>query len=203
MAPEQFRNAKNADVRCDVYSLGATLYQMLTGELPFDRGDPVQIMMAKLRNDLVPVRRLAPDVSERVERVILRAMSPDPQQRPASCVEFLDDLLGRPGAPRPAAVRPRKAAETAAMPREKLDELLSPPRPPRVNPRPAAGAGAGPGLLSEKYLPRVTLPVAPPPPAAAPTPAEPPSDSWKTLVLVLLAGAAAILLSQFLFPSLP
>ena len=35
MAPEQFRNAKNADVRCDIYSLGATLYAMVTGETPF------------------------------------------------------------------------------------------------------------------------------------------------------------------------
>ena len=35
MAPEQFRNAKNADVRCDIYSPGATLYMMVTGELPF------------------------------------------------------------------------------------------------------------------------------------------------------------------------
>src|SRR5262245_48803627 len=42
MAPEQFRNAKNASIRCDVYSLGATLYHMVTGELPFGVADPVQ-----------------------------------------------------------------------------------------------------------------------------------------------------------------
>src|SRR5262249_1895322 len=40
MAPEQFRNAKNADVRCDIYSLGATLYMMVTGELPFKSNGP-------------------------------------------------------------------------------------------------------------------------------------------------------------------
>src|SRR5436309_8580633 len=53
MAPEQFRNAKNADVRCDIYSLGATLYQMVTGELPFRSvNGPLDAFMKKVRNDL-------------------------------------------------------------------------------------------------------------------------------------------------------
>ena len=44
MSPEQFRNAKNADVKCDIYSLGATLYMMLTGEIPFAKTNPLDCL---------------------------------------------------------------------------------------------------------------------------------------------------------------
>jgi serine/threonine protein kinase len=95
MAPEQFRNAKNASIRCDIYSLGATLYQMVTGELPFGVSDPVQVMMRKLKNDVPSPRKLVPGLSERVDWAIRRAMSADPNQRPASCREFVEDLTGQ------------------------------------------------------------------------------------------------------------
>jgi serine/threonine protein kinase len=95
MAPEQFRNAKNADIRCDIYSLGATLYQMVTGELPFRSTGPLDAWMKKIQNELVPPRRLVPALSERVEWAILRAMSADPQRRPGTCREFIEDLTGR------------------------------------------------------------------------------------------------------------
>jgi serine/threonine protein kinase len=95
MAPEQFRNAKNADIRCDIYSLGATLYQMVTGELPFRSTGPLDAWMKKIQNDLTPPRKLVPELSERVEWAILRAMSADPQRRPASCREFVEDLTGK------------------------------------------------------------------------------------------------------------
>lgn len=94
MAPEQFRNAKNADVRCDVYSLGATLYVMVTGQLPFRSTGPLDAWMKKVNNDLTAPRELVPDIPERVEWAILRAMSADPEKRPASCREFVEDLTG-------------------------------------------------------------------------------------------------------------
>jgi serine/threonine protein kinase len=95
MAPEQFRNAKNASIRCDVYSLAATLYQMLTGRLPFDEEEPVKAMMRKLKNDFTPPGELVPELSERTDWAIRRGMSADPEQRPASCREFAEDLLGQ------------------------------------------------------------------------------------------------------------
>jgi len=94
MAPEQFRNAKNADVRCDVYSLGATLYMMVTGELPFRSLGPLDAWMKKVNNDLPPPRKFVPNLSERVDRVIRQAMSSDPAQRPESCQEFIEELTG-------------------------------------------------------------------------------------------------------------
>jgi eukaryotic-like serine/threonine-protein kinase len=95
MAPEQFRNAKNADIRCDVYSLGATLYQMVSGELPFRSNGPLDAWMKKIQNELVPPRQIVPSLSERVDWAIRRAMSADPEKRPASCREFIEDLTGR------------------------------------------------------------------------------------------------------------
>jgi serine/threonine protein kinase len=95
MAPEQFRNAKNADVRCDIYSLGATLYQMLTGELPFRSSGPLDAWMKKINNELVPPRKLVPSLTERTDWAILRAMSAQPECRPATCREFIEDLTGK------------------------------------------------------------------------------------------------------------
>jgi hypothetical protein len=94
MAPEQFRNAKNADVRCDIYSLGATLYQMVTGDLPFKSNGPLDAWMKKIQNELTPPRQVNPNLSERIDWAILRAMSADPNQRPATCREFVEDLTG-------------------------------------------------------------------------------------------------------------
>ena len=94
MAPEQFRNAKNADIRCDIYSLGATLYMMLTGEVPFGKVGPLDCWMKKIRNDYIPPRELNPQISDRVDWAIRRSMSGDADQRPNSCREFIEDLTG-------------------------------------------------------------------------------------------------------------
>jgi eukaryotic-like serine/threonine-protein kinase len=94
MAPEQFRNAKSADVKCDIYSMGATLYQMVTGELPFKSMGPLDAWMKKINNELTPPRKVVPQLSERIDWAILRAMSADPEKRPDSCREFVEDLTG-------------------------------------------------------------------------------------------------------------
>ena len=95
MAPEQFRNAKNVDVRGDVYSLGATLYAMVTGTVPFENSNPLDCWMKKIRNEFPAPKALNKAVSDRVDWAIRRAMSAEPAQRPTSCREFLEDLTGQ------------------------------------------------------------------------------------------------------------
>src|SRR5438874_4897805 len=94
MAPEQFRNAKGADVRCDIYSLGATLYMMVTGELPFKSCGPLDAWMKKTKNDIPPPRKLNPKISERTDAAIQRAMNADATKRPQTCREFAAELKG-------------------------------------------------------------------------------------------------------------
>ncbi|MBA4191599.1 MAG: serine/threonine protein kinase [Planctomycetaceae bacterium] len=105
MAPEQFRNAKNVDVRGDIYSLGATLYAMVTGNIPFDNASPLDCWMKKVRNEFPTPRELNPSLSDRIDWAIRRAMSAEPDRRPASCREFLEDLTGqsRTAPPRPGS----------------------------------------------------------------------------------------------------
>jgi serine/threonine protein kinase len=95
MAPEQFRNAKKADVRCDIYSLGATLYMMVTGQAPFKSNGPLDAWMKKINNEIDAPRNLAGELSERLDWAIRRAISADPIHRPESCREFIEDLTGQ------------------------------------------------------------------------------------------------------------
>jgi serine/threonine protein kinase len=95
MAPEQFRNSRDADALCDLYSLAATLYQTVTGELPFrarSSRDLAAIYQKKLDLDLAPPCRLVPELSQRVNDAILRALQVDRNQRHGSVAEFLDCL---------------------------------------------------------------------------------------------------------------
>jgi hypothetical protein len=95
MAPEQFRDAKGADPKCDIYSLGATLYMAVTGELPFRTCSPLEAWMRKRDNNFPAPRDLVPALSERIDWAIRRAMSADPDKRPINCREFVEDLTGR------------------------------------------------------------------------------------------------------------
>jgi serine/threonine protein kinase len=93
MSPEQLRG-KPLDGRSDVYSLALMTYEMLTGKLPFEGKTQQELMIARLRNEPIPIRRLRPDldISAAVERVLLKGMARDVEQRYRRAPEFADAL---------------------------------------------------------------------------------------------------------------
>ena len=80
MAPEQVKG-KQADRRTDIYNLGALLYEMLTGALPFQNDNPWAALNARVTGDPVAPRKLNPDLSAQAEEIVLRALQREPSQR--------------------------------------------------------------------------------------------------------------------------
>jgi serine/threonine protein phosphatase PrpC len=102
MAPEQVRGSRG-DQRTDIYSLGAILYEMSTGETPFGGDSAYVIMNARVTGDPVAPRKVNQKLTPVLEEIILHAMERDPKRRYASAAEMkaeLDDyekveLVGR------------------------------------------------------------------------------------------------------------
>ena len=93
MAPEQVRG-EDLDARADLYSLGATLYRVLTGEPPFDAPSPMSVLSKHLTDEVVPPRDRAPGraLPPDADRIVLRAMAKAVEDRYASAAEVQHDL---------------------------------------------------------------------------------------------------------------
>jgi serine/threonine protein kinase len=119
ISPEQVRG-ETLDPRADVYSLGATLYRVLTGAPPFQAPSPMAVLSKHITDPVVPPRARAPDreLPPEADQIVLRAMAKKVEDRYPSAAAFQEDLErvlagGVPtpalAGPRPFAPRPREA----------------------------------------------------------------------------------------------
>lgn len=134
MSPEQaFRREAPLDARSDIYSLGVTMFELLTGRLPYEGTSQGDILAALSAGGLKPLRELQPSLPEALERVLLQALQRDPADRYKTAAAFAEDLrraLDDPGrvkanlraapaplpATEPSIARPAAAAVAAKQP---------------------------------------------------------------------------------------
>ena len=90
MAPEQFNGS--SDHRSDIYSLGLTLYELMTGRPAFQDTDNAKLLNKIVNSEAVPPRQISADVPRDLETIVLKAISTDPQRRYQSAADLEADL---------------------------------------------------------------------------------------------------------------
>jgi hypothetical protein len=160
LAPELVEG-RSADARSDVYSLGCMLYEALTGQVPFPRDAQMAKLYAHVHADPPAPSTLRRGLSPALDRLVLRAMAKDPDERPQSAGD-----LGR------AAVAAAKGYST----------------PPTQGSVAAGAAAPSAGSSWDTAQAPAWAPPAPPQTPAPPPPTEPPKSSRATAVAVVLAA---------------
>jgi hypothetical protein len=139
IAPEQARDARNVDIRADIYSLGCTFYYILTGKPPFPGGTDVQKLIRHQTEKAYPIEELRPGIPAEVTTVLNRMLEKRPEDRYPT---------------------PQHLADA-------LDQYLAPAIP--STPVPTSVAETPPVAETPVPVPAPRQPAAPPPPASVPT----------------------------------
>jgi serine/threonine-protein kinase len=142
MPYEQAINAKYADGRSDVYALGATLYHLVTGSVPFPGENHLEVVEKKNLGDFPPASSLNPAVPRALDQILARMLARQPRDRYQTASELIVDLeRSRLAAAVPSFADPAQALQDPVV-QARLASSAEPTRPdlapPPAAPKPAA-----------------------------------------------------------------
>jgi serine/threonine-protein kinase len=179
MAPEQILG-KELTFRTDIYALGITLFEMLTGRLPFDSKSDFEVRVAQINHSPPSPRSFGyHDITPELEEVILKALAKEPEARFSSAGEFLQALEAAVGRDHLVTVikdlRPDKSTQVEKAPRKRVKPAPPPAEPEIEEPAPVAP----PAEVQEisDAPPREELPTPPAFEAEPEAPPAPPPDA--------------------------
>jgi len=149
IAPEQAVSSANAVPQSDLYSMGVILFEMFTGDVPFNAAEPLDIALLHMSEEPPRPRQLRPDISGELEMVILKALAKNPEERyptGAALSEALDRSLKAQSA---ATLFARRST----TPRQTIPELVAMELGQPLPPAPAAVAVPTPSPMEETASP--------------------------------------------------
>lgn len=134
-SPEQARGAFT-DQRTDIYSFGIVFYEMLTGKRPFVGENPVTIAMKHIQEDITPPGELNENISEGVERVVLKCTMKKQAERYQNVDEIITDLKSTAGSKRtfvPSDVIDDSLDQTRVIPTAEIDKMVQKNKKVKIN----------------------------------------------------------------------
>lgn len=134
-SPEQARGAFT-DQRTDIYSFGIVFYEMLTGKRPFVGENPVTIAMKHIQEDITPPGELNEEISEGVERVVLKCTMKKQAERYQNVEEIITDLKSTAGSKRtfvPSDVIDDSLDQTRVIPTAEIDKMVQKNKKVKIN----------------------------------------------------------------------
>jgi serine/threonine-protein kinase len=131
MSPEQMRSSRDVDARADVWSLGATLYELLTGVVPFTGESVIDLAMRITQDPVAPPSSIAPAISKELDAIVVKCLEKDPKDRFQTVRELGD------------ALAPFAGQRASAPPKTIVTVARDATRPDAVSPAGATDPGWG------------------------------------------------------------
>jgi serine/threonine protein kinase len=189
LSPEQIRGEEEADIRSDIYSLGATLYEMVSGKPPFEGESPAVVMMKCLQEQVPSPRDIDRTVSVAFCHMLERMMAKDPAERYQTPAELSADISRVQHGETPLGERPETGRSNLARPSQKgPDDSTARRKTPKSDDK----------LAKEKSPVKTSSPMAAPSDKMEAITEDAITAEWKTKYMILWAIAAGAVMLAIL-----